>query len=74
MLIKAIIDSNLPKFVKRDKPIFLAIMQDLFPGANFSQQSQNEDLKEMLEFILKEEKKIMNPEYISKLVQIFDTL
>ena len=32
MMVKAIRDSNLPKFLKEDLQLFDAIVQDLFPG------------------------------------------
>lgn len=32
LLIKAILDSNMPKFLKEDLPLFKAIVQDLFPS------------------------------------------
>lgn len=32
VLIKAMRDSNVPKFLKDDLPLFNAIVQDLFPG------------------------------------------
>ena len=32
VLIRAMIDSNVPKFLKEDLPLFNAIVRDLFPG------------------------------------------
>lgn len=32
VLIRAMRDSNIPKFLKDDVPLFNAIIQDLFPG------------------------------------------
>jgi len=31
LLIRAMIDSNVPKFLKEDLPLFSALIQDLFP-------------------------------------------
>ena len=33
VLIRAMIDSNVPKFLKDDLPLFNAIIRDLFPGS-----------------------------------------
>jgi dynein heavy chain len=33
VLIRAMRDSNVPKFLKDDLPLFSALVQDLFPGA-----------------------------------------
>ena len=32
ILIRAMRDSNIPKFIKDDLPLFNALIQDLFPG------------------------------------------
>jgi len=32
VLIRAMKDSNIPKFLKEDLPLFNALIQDLFPG------------------------------------------
>jgi dynein heavy chain len=32
VLIRAMRDSNIPKFIKEDLPLFNAIVRDLFPG------------------------------------------
>jgi len=32
VLIRAMKDANVPKFLKADLPLFFAIIQDLFPG------------------------------------------
>ena len=34
VLIRAMRDSNIPKFIKEDLPLFNAIVRDLFPGTN----------------------------------------
>ena len=32
VLIRAMVDANIPKFLKDDVPLFNALVQDLFPG------------------------------------------
>jgi dynein heavy chain len=34
LLIRAMRDSNIPKFLAQDLPLFQALIQDLFPGIN----------------------------------------
>jgi dynein heavy chain len=36
VLIRAMRDSNVPKFLADDVPLFMAIVQDLFPGVKIS--------------------------------------
>jgi dynein heavy chain len=36
VLIRAMRDSNVPKFLKDDLPLFAAIIQDLFPSVEIS--------------------------------------
>jgi len=37
VLIRAMKDANLPKFLKDDLPLFLAIVQDLFPSVTIKE-------------------------------------
>ena len=39
ILIRAMRDSNIPKFVKEDLPLFDALVQDLFPGVVINDQT-----------------------------------
>jgi dynein heavy chain len=34
LLMKAMRDANIPKFIKEDLPLFYAIINDLFPNSN----------------------------------------
>ena len=37
VLIRAMRDANVPKFLKNDLPLFAAIIQDLFPGVEITE-------------------------------------
>jgi dynein heavy chain len=44
ILMRALRDMNMPKFVYEDEPLFNGLLQDLFPGLQAGQVG-NEDLK-----------------------------
>ncbi|EAR94576.2 dynein heavy chain (macronuclear) [Tetrahymena thermophila SB210] len=68
LLIKAMRDSNVPKFLNQDLPLFDAILQDLFPNLNLpstdNKQLSDYSEKEMIKCGLKESKK-----FIEKVIQ-----
>jgi len=47
VLIRAMRDSNVPKFLSHDIPLFNAIVQDLFPGLDIPPM-QNKELEEVI--------------------------
>ena len=71
VLIRALRDSNVPKFLADDLPLFAAIVQDLFPGVEIPPNDYGE-----LQVALEEEidraglQKI--PKFIGKVIQMFD--
>ena len=71
VLIRALRDSNVPKFLADDLPLFAAIVQDLFPGVEIPSNDYGE-----LQVALEEE--IQNaglqkvPKFIGKVIQMFD--
>lgn len=73
VLIRAMIDSNVPKFLKEDLPLFNAIVRDLFPGFEIPQPPY-EDLKFALESVMRT--KILQPDntMISKIIQFYETM
>ncbi|KAG2381746.1 hypothetical protein C9374_006130 [Naegleria lovaniensis] len=72
-LMKAMIDSNLPKFVKEDVSLFQGIVSDLFPGID-APVEKNAELEAGLLQIIERRKLEPLPAFIKKIVQFFDTL
>jgi dynein heavy chain len=42
VLIRAMRESNIPKFLSEDLPLFSALIQDLFPGVDMNSESYSE--------------------------------
>lgn len=72
VLIKAMRDSNIPKFLKDDLPLFSALIQDLFPGAEIPaiQYGQFEDV---IKTCVKEDGLQIVPSFVTKVQQLFET-
>ena len=72
-VLRAMTDMNIAKFVAEDKPLFLSIMRDLFPGVELEQPAQNDLEKAILEII---EEDGLQPEkfLIEKIIQLNDTM
>lgn len=51
VLIRAMRDSNVPKFLKDDLPLFSAIVQDLFPSVEITESDYGELLTQIVESI-----------------------
>lgn len=47
VLIRAMRDSNVPKFLKDDLPLFQALIQDLFPGVHIPDKNYGELMKQI---------------------------
>lgn len=72
-LIVACNDSNVPKFVSEDIPLFKGIMQDLFPGVTFPEREYNELLPAMHKAMMA--RHLMDEgEWVKKGIQFFETL
>ena len=72
VLIRAMRDSNVPKFLRDDLPLFGAIVQDLFPTVEIKDADYGE-LQEQIVSSIKE--KLLQPvdAFILKVIQLFDT-
>eukprot|EP00761_Pharyngomonas_kirbyi_P008673 gb/GECH01008685.1/.p1 GENE.gb/GECH01008685.1/~~gb/GECH01008685.1/.p1 ORF type:complete len:4033 (+),score=845.30 gb/GECH01008685.1/:1-12099(+) len=72
-LIRAMRDSNLPKFVSHDLPLFKGILSDLFPDAEVPDQDFG-NLEQTVKQVLIENHYQLVDSQIYKIIQLFDTL
>ncbi len=72
VLIRAMRDSNVPKFLKDDLPLFSALIQDLFPSAIIPDVSFEELEGQIKETIAHKGLQPVGP-FITKVIQLFDT-
>ncbi|XP_045448983.1 dynein axonemal heavy chain 3 [Melitaea cinxia] len=73
LVLRAIIDVNMPKFLSQDVPLFTGIYSDLFPGVEVPQP----DRAELLRCVHKElEKRNLQPTdwYLEKIIQIYEMM
>eukprot|EP01083_Nonionella_stella_P245320 852816_1 len=72
VLIRAMRDSNIPKFLTHDLPLFNAIVSDLFPSVEIPDNDYGELQDIIVKCILKRN---LQPEpcFITKIIQLFDT-
>lgn len=73
VLIRALRDSNLPKFLAFDIPLFFAIIADLFPGVKVPDNDYGEFQKVMCEEVTKAGLQNV-PGFHAKIIQLFDIL
>ena len=52
MLIRAMKDANVPKFLQQDLPLFNAIVQDLFPESTIIEPDYSKFIKQLDESIV----------------------
>ncbi|GBF88264.1 dynein heavy chain axonemal protein, partial [Raphidocelis subcapitata] len=72
VLIRAMRDSNLPKFLARDVALFAAIIQDLFPGVDVPAQEHG-DLEAAIVAALAGARLQAPPAFVTKVLQLNDT-
>ncbi|THD23425.1 Dynein heavy chain [Fasciola hepatica] len=73
VLIRALRDSNLPKFLKQDAVLFTAILQDLFPGITLPEHDYGRFLEE-IHSVLQGMGLQVVPAQVTKVIQFFETL
>ncbi|XP_063362018.1 dynein axonemal heavy chain 3 [Cydia amplana] len=73
LVLRAIIDVNMPKFLSQDVPLFMGIYSDLFPGVQIPQP----DRDELTKCIIKEldKRNLQGTEwYLEKIIQIYEMM
>jgi dynein heavy chain len=72
ILIRAMCDANVPKFLKDDIPLFYAIVQDLFPSSVLSETDNSEIFKQFTKSCIKFNWQPHVP-FMKKIVQLLET-
>uniref|UniRef100_A0A8C9J6D4 Dynein axonemal heavy chain 10 n=1 Tax=Panthera tigris altaica TaxID=74533 RepID=A0A8C9J6D4_PANTA len=73
VLMRALRDMNLPKFVYEDVPLFLGLISDLFPGLDCP-RVRYPDFNDAVEQVQQENGYIVLPVQVDKVVQMFETM
>ena len=72
VLIRALRDSNVPKFLTDDLPLFSAIIQDLFPGVTIPSLDYGELSVAIKQCCLESNIQATDP-FVTKVIQLYDT-
>uniref|UniRef100_A0A669FBB8 Dynein axonemal heavy chain 10 n=1 Tax=Oreochromis niloticus TaxID=8128 RepID=A0A669FBB8_ORENI len=73
VLMRALRDMNLPKFVFEDVPLFLGLISDLFPGLDCP-RVRYPNFNDAVEQILEDKKYVILPNQVDKVVQMYETM
>ncbi|KAJ3039942.1 Dynein heavy chain 10, axonemal [Rhizophlyctis rosea] len=73
VLMRALRDMNLPKFVFEDVPLFLGLITDLFPGLDCP-RVRYPNFNDAVEDVLRENQYILVPEQVDKVIQLYETM
>ncbi|XP_048641449.1 dynein axonemal heavy chain 10 isoform X3 [Marmota marmota marmota] len=73
VLMRALRDMNLPKFVFEDVPLFLGLISDLFPGLDCP-RVRYPDFNDAVEQVLSEGGYELLPVQVDKVVQMYETM
>ncbi|KAK3924935.1 Dynein heavy chain 10, axonemal [Frankliniella fusca] len=73
VLMRALRDMNLPKFVYEDVPLFLGLIKDLFPGLECPRVTYP-NFNAAVEAALQSDGYILLPEQVDKVVQMYETM
>ncbi|EGD81584.1 dynein heavy chain 6 [Salpingoeca rosetta] len=73
VLLTALRDSNLPKFLAEDVALFTAILSDLFPGVELPEHDYGSLRETIVECIEERELEVENPQ-VTKVIQLYETM
>ncbi|XP_019718448.1 dynein heavy chain 10, axonemal-like [Hippocampus comes] len=73
VLMRALRDMNLPKFIFEDVPLFLGLISDLFPGLECP-RVRYPNFNDAVEDNLQDNKYILLPIQVDKVVQMYETM
>ena len=73
VLIRAMRDSNLPKFLREDALLFQAIVSDLFPGVDIPENDYGELEKAIRESLVQDNLQDQD-QFVLKVIQLFETI
>ncbi|XP_030593055.1 dynein heavy chain 10, axonemal isoform X2 [Archocentrus centrarchus] len=73
VLMRALRDMNLPKFVFEDVPLFLGLISDLFPGLDCP-RVRYPNFNDAVEQTLEDKKYVILPNQVDKVVQMYETM
>ena len=73
VLMRALRDMNLPKFVFEDVPLFLGLIGDLFPGLDCP-RVRYPNFNDAVESVLEDNGYLMIPVQVDKVIQLYETM
>jgi len=73
ILMRALRDMNLPKFVFEDVPLFLGLISDLFPGLNCP-RVRYPDFNTAVEEVIEANNYVLLTDQVDKVVQLYETM
>ena len=73
VLMRALRDMNLPKFVFEDVPLFLGLIGDLFPGLDCP-RVRYPNFNDAVEEVLRDGQYVMVAEQVDKVIQLYETM
>lgn len=72
VVVGALRDLNLPRFVYSDVPLFVGLLGDLFPGQTIN-PSRNEQMRNAVETALKEQQYEVLQDQVDRIIQLYET-